>query len=398
MIRCVLLAWLLVLPSFAQEPAPPVLGILLQQLAKTEDTGTQLNLLRGINAALKGRRGITPPPEWTALSGKLGKSENAEIREIVQTLGGVFGSSSAFAEMRKTIADPKAELAARRKALESLIAAKDAEAPALLRQLLVAPGELRTGAIRGLAAFNEEDTVALLMKVYPELTPEQKRDALSTIAARPRWAAEFPALLESGRIKPADVSVTLVRQLRGFQDKPLDAALDRHFGKMSGGSAERQAEIAKIKEWLTAESVKSGNSSNGRAVFARTCAICHKLFDAGMEIGPELTGANRTDIDYLLQNIVDPNALIGIDYQVTTIETKDGRVLAGMVRAEDANTLTLRTLTEQVVIPVADVKLRLVSPMSMMPEGQLTALPKEDARDLFRYLASPQQVPLPASP
>src|SRR5688500_12505844 len=255
-ISSILFATLLTLTTFAQEPAPPVLGILLQHLAKTEESTTQLNLLRGINAALKGRRGITPPPEWAAISTRLAKSDNAEIREIVQTLGGVFGSSSAFAEMRKSIADPKAELAARRNALESLIAAKDAETPALLRQLVGVSGELRTEAIRGLAAFNEEDTVTLLMKVYPQLTAEQKRDALSTIASRPRWAAEFPKLLANGQIKQPDVSVTLVRQLRGFKDPALDTALDRHFGKMSGATADKQAEIAKIKEWLTPEYVK----------------------------------------------------------------------------------------------------------------------------------------------
>jgi hypothetical protein len=34
--------------------------------------------------------------------------------------------------------------------------------------------------------------------------------------------------------------------------------------------------------------------------------------------------------------------------------------------------------------------------MSMMPEGLFSAMSKEEARDLFRYLASPQQVALPS--
>jgi len=164
---------------------------------------------------------------------------------------------------------------------------------------------------------------------------------------------------------------------------------------MSGGSVERQAEILKIKEWLTADFVKTGDAAKGRGVFTRTCAICHKLFDAGAEIGPELTGANRTDIDYLLQNIVDPNALIGEDYQLNMIELKDGRFLAGMIKAQDANTMTVRTMTETTIVPLGDVKAKNVSPMSMMPEGLMNALSREDARDLFRYLATPMQVALP---
>jgi putative heme-binding domain-containing protein len=388
-----LVALLLHVVAVAENP-PPVLSILTQQIAKTDDPATQLNLLRGMNAALKGRRGVAAPPEWAAVAEKLSKSNNAEVRDLVQSLGTIFGSRDAFAALRKTAADAHAPVEQRRKALESLISGKDAETAALLRTLLKEPGPLRPDALRGLAAFNEADMVDLIMSVYSKLSVEEKRDALGTLASRPAWAKNFVWLLDGQQIPHADISVTLVRQLRSFKDTSLDDALDRHFGKMSGSGADKQPEIAKIKEWLTADFVKSGNATHGREVFSRTCALCHKLFDAGMEIGPELTGANRTDIDYLLQNVVDPNALIGADYQLNTIELKDGRILVGMIRAQDANTLTVRTMTETLTVPIPEVKTKTVSPMSMMPEGLLTAMSKEDARDLFRYLGSPQQVPL----
>jgi len=396
MIRSTLVALSLLFAVATAAENSPVLSILAQQIAKTDDSATQLNLLRGMNAALKGRRGVTAPPEWNAVSEKLGKSTNSEVRDLVQSLGTIFGSSDAFAALRKTATDANAPAEQRRKAIESLIAGKDGETPSLLRTLIKEPGPLRPDALRGLAAFNEADTVDLIISVYSKLSVEEKRDALGTLSSRPAWAKSFVWLLDGQQVPRADVSVTLVRQLRSFKDAGLDNALDRHFGKMSGSGADKQPEIAKIKEWLTPDFVKAGNASHGREVFSRTCALCHKLFDAGMEIGPELTGANRTDIDYLLQNIVDPNALIGADYQLNTIELKDGRVLIGMVRGEDANTLTVRTMTETVTVPGPEVKTKTVSPMSMMPEGLLSVMSKEDARDLFRYFASPQQVPLPA--
>lgn len=396
MIRSSLIALSLTLTvAIAADNPPPVLSILAQQIVKSDDPATQLNLLRGMNAALKGRRGVTAPAEWAAVSEKLSKSNNTEVRDLVQSLGTIFGSSDAFAALRKTAADSNASVEQRRKALEALIAGKDGETAGLLRTLLKEPGPLRPDALRGLAAYNEGDTVELIMGVYSKLPVEEKRDALGTLSSRPAWAKNFVWLLDGQQIPRADISVTLVRQLRGFKDAGLDNALDRHFGKMSGSGADKQPEIAKIKEWLTADFVKAGNAAHGREVYSRTCALCHKLFDAGMEIGPELTGSNRTDIDYLLQNVVDPNALIGADYQLNTIELKDGRVLIGMIRAEDANTLTVRTMTETVTVPSAEVKAKTVSPMSMMPEGLLGAMSKEDARDLFRYLASPQQVAVP---
>ena len=382
--------------AFAAENPPPVLSILTQQIAKTDDPATQLNLLRGMNAALKGRRGVAAPPEWAAVSEKLKKSNSAEVRDLVQSLGTIFGSKDAFAALRKTAGDGNAPVEQRRKAIESLIAGKDAETAGLLRALVKEFSPLRSDALRGFAAYNEADTVELIVSVYSKLSVEEKRDALGTIASRPAWAKSFVWLLDGQQIPRADVGVTLVRQLRGYKDAELDNALDRHFGKMSGSGADKQPEIAQIKEWLTPEFVKAGNAAHGREVYSRTCALCHKLFDAGMEIGPELTGANRTDIDYLLQNVVDPNALIGEDYQLNTIELKDGRFLAGMIRAHDANTLTVRTMTETVTIPASEVKTKTISPMSMMPEGLLKAMSKEDARDLFRYLASEQQVALPA--
>jgi len=327
MIRSLLAISFALTVAATAETAPPVLSILAQQIAKSDDPATQLNLLRGMNAALKGRRGVTAPPEWAAVSDKLAKSSNAEVRDLVQSLGTIFGSSDAFAALRKIAADGNAAVEQRRKAIESLIAGKDAETAGLLRSLLKEPGPLRPEALRGLAAFNEPDTVELIMSVYSKLPVEEKRDALGTLASRPAWAKNFVWLLDGQQIPRADISVTLVRQLRSFKDAGLDNALDRHFGKMSGSGADKQPEIAKIKEWLTADFVKSGNAAHGREVFSRTCALCHKLFDAGMEIGPELTGANRTDIDYLLQNVIDPNALIGADYQLNTIELKDGRIL-----------------------------------------------------------------------
>src|SRR4030095_658614 len=111
-------------PSRAQE-APPALGILLQTLDKSEDPATQANLLRGIIKALEGRRGLAAPASWEAVAAKLAQSPNQEVREQVQTLGAIFGSSSALASMRQTLGNAEADRTAREKALASLVAAKD---------------------------------------------------------------------------------------------------------------------------------------------------------------------------------------------------------------------------------------------------------------------------------
>src|SRR5207248_10862547 len=80
---------------------------------------------------------------------------------------------------------------------------------------------------------------------------------------------------------------------------------------------------------------------HGRAVFAKTCMQCHTLFNVGGKVGPDLTGSNRADLNYILTNVVDPSAVIGKDYLVSIIKSKDHRVLSGIIKADDGNAITV---------------------------------------------------------
>ena len=91
----------------------------------------------------------------------------------------------------------------------------------------------------------------------------------------------------------------------------------------------------------------------------------------------------------------DPNAIVAKDYQMTIIQTRDGRVLNGIIAREDASAVVLRTPNDNVIVPRDEIKRQKLSEISMMPEGLLPGLSMDDARDLVGYLASPSQVPLP---
>jgi putative heme-binding domain-containing protein len=84
------------------------------------------------------------------------------------------------------------------------------------------------------------------------------------------------------------------------------------------------------------------------------------------------------------------------EYQVTVVETKDGRVVNGIVKRETDKAVTLQTLNDTIVIPKNEIESRTRSALSLMPEGLLTNLQDEEVRDLVAYLASPAQVPLPS--
>ena len=387
---------LLSLTPIRAEDAPPALGFLMKALDQTDDADTQVNLLRGINKALEGRRALTAPEGWDALAAKLAKSANAEVREQMQTLGAIFGSSAALEAMRKLVAQPDGERAAREKALDSLLAAKDKDTLPLLLELAKSPGPIRRAAVRGLTAYDDPRIGETLVATYATLDTEEKREAIGSLLARPSSARTLTAAFDAKTIPFTDLSTPQLRQLKSLKDAPIEDWLRSHPA-MTLAVSDKLAEATRLRAFLTPETVKAGDASRGRALFTQTCALCHRLFDAGADIGPELTGANRTDTDYLLQNILDPNALIGKDYQSTTVETNDGRFFVGIVRSDDANALTLKTLGGPVVIPRGDIKTVTVSEVSLMPEGLLSALAPDQVRDLFAYLGSPRQVPILAT-
>jgi len=380
-------------PALQAEDSLPQLTRLL---ADSKDTEFQLDLLRGLSAALQGRRSAPMPEGWSAVEIRLAGSSNDEVRTLVQTLSLTFGSPQARAALRTLAKTSTADASARRKALDSLLAAKDPELPSAL-QALVTDSAVRSTAIRGLAAYDDPKTPAVLLGgVYSGLPSSERRDALNTLASRPAYAKPLLLAVAKGSIPKTDLTADLVRQLRSFKDADISRQITEAWGVMQDTSPDMQKEIEKVKRTYWAGGSTPGDGPRGRVVFNKICAQCHHLFDSGGAVGPDITGANRGDLDYLLQNILYPNAVIPNEYRASTLETRDGRVVMGVVKQQDANGYVIQTATEQVKLPKGEVAKVDQSDQSMMPEGLLAPLSDQEIRDLLYYLGRPGQVPLPA--
>jgi putative membrane-bound dehydrogenase-like protein len=353
----------------------------------------RLNVLRGINAALKGQRSITPPAEWEPLYARLQESRNADIRQQAQMLAATFGGKVALEELRKVLGDRNAEVAQRRAALDSLVSAKDAPAVPLMLGALFDASALRGPVLRALSTFDDPAIPGKVLANYGRFGSEEKRDALASLTTRPTWARELLNAIDQKTVSRTDISAPLARQLQDLKDKAIDEWLAKNWGSVRTLAADKQKEIVRLKAALTPAVLAKGDPSHGRALFAQTCAICHTVFGSGAKIGPELPGAFE-DIDYLLQNIIDPNAIIGKDYQQNLVETKDGQTLAGIIAGDDANTLTLKTLAGPVTVQKSEIAKQTLLEISLMPEGLLAGRSTEDVRDLFVYLARHGQVPI----
>ena len=134
-----------------------------------------------------------------------------------------------------------------------------------------------------------------------------------------------------------------------------------------------------------------GDPYAGKRLFTATCAACHRLFNQGGDIGPDLTSGNRSDVASLLLAIVNPGAEIREGYEFLNIATRDQRSLAGFIVERGDRRLILRGVDGQnVVLQQSEIASTSPAGMSLMPEGLTAWLDSQQIRDLLAYLRSSQ--------
>ncbi|MFN0127205.1 MAG: PVC-type heme-binding CxxCH protein [Verrucomicrobiales bacterium] len=388
------------------------LASLLKAMAK-EKTGAGIaHLAKAALDGLRGRTGLTAPKEWEGayanfdqlIARRPDAQERAgELRDLRTALAVAFGDQRVFPQLRTQVADTALAVERRQVALQTLATGRDPELGGLLVMLLDDPA-LRLSAIRnvGLQSTSDGDTTATaLLSRYADFSAEEKSAAINALATRPAWASALLGAVQSGAIERSAVPSFVARQIADFKDEALTAKLEEAWGKVGGAALgpemEKMAaeEHAKWKKVLTPDFLKGADRSAGRVLYATSCGQCHILFGEGGKIGPDLTGSNRANLDYILENVTNPNALIGADYELHIFSLKDGRGVAGMVRKETDTAFTVQTITSEEIVAKADIAEHSKPGFSMMAMNLFTALSNEQVRDLVAYLTSPTQVPLP---
>ncbi len=368
------------------------LNLLLRVLAAKDDPGVQKDLLEGIQDALRGRKGLVAPADWSPVFAKLSKSSDAKVREQAILLALLFDDPAAIALLKATSTNASALAEDRQSALAALIE-KRVPGLAPILQSLLSDRAVRGVSLRGLASYDDARTPAIILKQISKWDDQERADAVNTLASRASYAKTLIEALVQGTISKKDMNASVARQLHAFGDPKLSESLAKLWGAVRPTSKEKAALIAKYKGILTPDQMKGADAARGRAVFNRSCVQCHKLFDAGGNVGPELTGSDRGNVDYLLENILDPSSTVGKDYRLTVIGTKDGRLISGIIREQSEKTLVIQTVNDRIVLPREEVEEMKGSDASMMPEGALDTLTSQEIRDLVTYLSGKAQVP-----
>jgi putative membrane-bound dehydrogenase-like protein len=388
------------------------LASLLKAMAK-EKTGAGIaHLAKAALEGLRGRTGLSAPKEWDGAFANFdeliehrpdAKERAGELRDLRTALAVAFGDQRVFPQLRAQVADAALPVERRQVALQTLASGRDPELGGLLIKLLDDPA-LRLSALRsvGLQSSSQSDTTATtLLSRYADFSPEEKSAAINALATRPAWASALLDAVKASKVQRAEVPSFVARQIADFKDPALLAKLEEAWGKVGGATLGpemlkmAEEEHAKWKKVLTPDFLKGADRSAGRLLYATSCGQCHVLFGEGAHIGPELTGSNRANLDYILENVTNPNALIGADYEFHVFALKDGRSVAGMIRKETDTAFTVQTVTAEEVVAKSEVAERSKPGLSMMPMNLFAALSQEQVRDIVAYLASPSQVPKP---
>ena len=371
---------------------PPIGDVVAAALA-TEDDSIRFDFLRGMRSGLSSRS-VSPPKNWQALYSAITNGSKPKLKSVAVDLARAFGDQQAIADLKNVAMDRNAELEKRVTALNTLLKLKGALSAATLHTLLGESNSLRTGSLQALAFTNDRETPAALAKWMPELSAVQRQSAASVLVSRANFVPKLLGAIADGQMAKRDVSAYSLQQLRAYKDEKIQKSVAQLWPAAST-EASKADEITRFKNLLTEKYLSAGDASAGRKVFDRNCAQCHMLFGAGKNVGPDLTGSGRANLDYVLSNLVTPSALVDSAYRLSMVQMDDGRLLSGFMVRHGESEIVLRTQDDLVTLPLEEIEEMRTSNLSMMPEGLLRSFSDEQIRDLVVYLRSADQVPLP---
>ena len=277
---------------------------------------------------------------------------------------------------------------AKRKAAFALLKSRsDTDSVGNLVALLDEP-EFRAEVIPMLGRFNDAKAAAALISRLAKLRGAERFNALNVLSSQPLPARALLQAVRDQRLAKGELTSLHIRQMHSLGDKKTTELLTGIWGRVGETSDEAKKSMAKFSKLYTEAPLWAFNANDGRAVFTKACATCHQLNGKGTAIGPDLTGSWRNGLDYFLESVIDPNAVVGEAFQLNIVTRKNDAIVAGTVLNETAGTLTIRTLTETLNVPRNDIKTQQVLEQSMMPPGLLNTLTERETITLLKFLTN----------
>ena len=305
-----------------------------------------------------------------------------------QLLGARLGlapiDAAAVRERFTSTAQPETT---RLQTLDALVAFRDPELLAVLPAVWSSATTRFAGRTFAVLGRVEDPKLAdVLLSQYAKLAPELQPLAIDLLMQREPWARKLLDAVLANNLPRGALNANHLRKILESDDRDALWAVEKAFGKVrEDRNPEREKVVGEMAAYFREH---LGDPRRGQAVFRNFCAQCHSIYGEGGKLGPDLTANGRASFDQLLSNVFDPSLVIGPGYQVTTLVTKDGRNLTGLIAEDNEQRILVRMPGEgEESVPRSNVKYTRVSKLSMMPEGIEAILDRKDLSDLFAFLA-----------
>jgi len=255
---------------------------------------------------------------------------------------------------------------------DTLFALLDTRHPASLQ--LAAFGQLRDG----------DDSVApRLLQTWRDLGLEVRAEAGTFLLRRRANHGPLLDAIEEGTVTLGELNLDLERR-RALLRSPDEEVRERAGRLFSDKGVVTRAEaLAAMRPALDLE----GSPERGHAVFTRLCVRCHRVGGEGTDLGPDLTEISRKSAETLLHEIVDPNAAVEARFVGYTVETRDGRILSGILVGESDDRLSVREAGgRDTEVERRDIERLYTDGLSAMPEQLETGMDPREMADLLAFL------------
>lgn len=331
-------------------------------------------------------------PDTRAVAAELLEDPDQAVRFAGLELAKTYLSPEAERILIVILHNAGAGAGERRAAASALRGYRNPEAGRALAQAYESAGDtpLRIELLAGLADIDFSAAADRAMKLLDNTNADLRREAIRILGQKPATAVAVARAYNSGTLNAQDLPqvIDALRkhaspELRDETAKLLKTGL---LSKPGGDDARR----------IRFEVDRHGDANRGKAIYIdvnkANCASCHRMEGFGGAVGPDLTRVWQTlSFEKRLESILEPSKEIKEGYIAHKIATKDGKVVVGLLVAEDADAVTLKNAEgKEVRIAKPDIEERGPDAASLMPAGVAVNLTFDELADLLRFLGDRQ--------
>jgi putative heme-binding domain-containing protein len=366
---------------------PQFAELLMMAGISIANAASRKNILLGAEKALTGWNHATAPQAWNDFQRTVRSDGfNQANADRMKRLNLVFGDQLTIDDLYRTINDRSASHQARCNAIESVGRLKPDERLFKTLKSSIRSRELTNSVIKAMAKLSNQQIPDLLLKQFKSMDAAGHQLAVDLLSTRLTFANKLLDAIEKGRIPKHMLTASHARRLANFDDTELNEKLTKTWGLVGSTSAEQESAIEKYRETFTDEKITAADIAIGKTLFETHCASCHVMRGQGGRIGPDLTGSDRKNLHYLLENILAPSSSVADSYRASLVSMEDGRLLEGIIVSKNNRTLKLQTKDALLSIDLSDVAATKTTKRSLMPEDLLKPLSEHETASLFKYL------------